>query len=35
VFRKEAGMNAFLMNPQKRIEKVSAIGIISKSGRYG
>ncbi len=34
-FRKEAGLNAFTLSPQKWIESTSAIGIISKSGRYG
>ena len=34
-FRKEAGLNRFQMSPQKWIEGVNAIGIISKSGRYG
>ena len=34
-FRKEAGLNAFTLSPQKWIETTSAIGIISKSGRYG
>jgi len=34
-FRKEAGLNAFTMSPTKRITSVNAIGIVSKSGRYG
>ena len=34
-FRNEAGSNAFTLSPQKWIEKTNAIGIISKSGRYG
>jgi hypothetical protein len=34
-FRKEAGLNAFTLSPQKWIERTSAIGLISKSGRYG
>ena len=34
-FRKEAGLNAFTLSPQKWIESTNAIGIISKSGRYG
>jgi len=34
-FRKEAGLNAFTLSPQKWIEKTNAIGIVSKSGRYG
>ena len=31
-FRKEAGLNAFTLSPQKWIETTGAIGIISKSG---
>lgn len=34
-FRKEAGLNAFTLSPKKWIEATSAIGIMSKSGRYG
>ena len=34
-FKKEAGSNAFTLSPQKWIEKTNAIGIVSKSGRYG
>jgi len=34
-FRKEAGLNAFTMSPQKWIESTNAKGMISKSGRYG
>lgn len=34
-FKNEAGYNAFTMAPQKWIEGVNAIGIVSKSGRYG
>lgn len=34
-FKNEAGANAFLMSPKKWIENTHAIGIISKSGRYG
>jgi len=34
-FRKEAGLNAFTLSPQKWIEKTNAIGLISKSGRNG
>lgn len=34
-FRKEAGYNAFTLSPQKWIENTNAIGIVSKSGRYG
>ena len=34
-FRNAAGANAFTMSPKKWIEGTNAIGIISKSGRYG
>jgi len=34
-FKNEAGTNAFVLTPQKWIERTNAIGIISKSGRYG
>ena len=34
-FKKEAGLNAFTLSPQKWIEATNAIGIVSKSGRYG
>lgn len=34
-FKNEAGANSFVLPPQKWIEKTSAIGMISKSGRYG
>ena len=34
-FRTQAGANAFTMSPKKWIESTNAIGIISKSGRYG
>ena len=34
-FRKEAGLNSFVMTAKKWIESTKAIGIISKSGRYG
>ena len=34
-FWKNAGSNAFVLSPQKWIEKTNAIGIISKSGRGG
>ncbi len=34
-FKNEAGANAFTMSPKKWIEGVNAIGIVSKSGRYG
>lgn len=34
-FRKEAGLNSFTMSPTKWIKSTNAIGLISKSGRYG
>lgn len=34
-FRKQAGLNAFTLSPQKWISNTGAIGIICKSGRYG
>ena len=34
-FKQEAGSNAFVLTPQKWISATNAIGIISKSGRYG
>ena len=34
-FRNQAGFNAFTMSPTKWIETTGAIGIVSKSGRYG
>ena len=34
-FKKEAGLNGFTLSPKKWIEATNAIGIISKSGRYG
>ena len=34
-FRTQAGSNAFTMSPKKWIEATDAIGIVSKSGRYG
>ena len=34
-FKNEAGSNAFVLNPQKWVLSTNAIGIISKSGRYG
>ncbi len=34
-FKKEAGLNAFTMSPQKWIANTNAIGIVAKSGRYG
>jgi hypothetical protein len=34
-FRIEAGSNSFALTPKKWIESTNAVGIISKSGRYG
>ncbi len=34
-FKNEAGGNAFVLSPKKWIESTSAIGLISKAGRYG
>jgi hypothetical protein len=34
-FRSQAGLNAFTMSPTKWIDGVNAIGIVTKSGRYG
>ncbi len=34
-FRNEAGYNHFVLSPQKWIESTQAIGLQSKSGRYG
>ncbi len=34
-FRSAAGSNAFVLSPQKWIASTNAIGITSKSGRYG
>ena len=34
-FRNAAGANAFTMSPKKWIEGTNAIGIVSRSGRYG
>ena len=34
-FRKLAGLNSFILTAKQWIEKTKAIGIISKSGRYG
>ena len=35
LFKNEAGSNSFVLSPQKWIDTTNAIGIISKSGRYG
>jgi len=34
-FKSEAGANAFTLSPQRWIKSTNAIGIVSKSGRYG
>ena len=34
-FKNDAGYNTFTMSPQKWINGVNAVGIVSKSGRYG
>ena len=34
-FKKMAGLNSFTLTPKQWIETTNAIGIISKSGRYG
>ena len=33
--RKQAGLNSFVLTPQKWIEATNAIGVTSKAGRYG
>lgn len=34
-FKNQAGSNSFTMSPDKWIKTTNAIGVISKSGRYG
>ncbi|MEW6419305.1 MAG: KilA-N domain-containing protein [Nitrospirota bacterium] len=34
-FKKQAGLNSFTLTAKQWIEKTNAIGIVSKSGRYG
>ena len=34
-FKNQAGSNAFVLSPQKWIAETDAVGLISKSGRYG
>ncbi|MCP5536148.1 MAG: KilA-N domain-containing protein [Akkermansiaceae bacterium] len=34
-FRNRAGLNSFVLTPRQWIETTSAVGIVSKSGRYG
>lgn len=33
--KKQAGLNSFTLTPKQWIEKTTAIGIVSRSGRYG
>jgi hypothetical protein len=34
-FRKQAGLNSFVLTAKQWTERTHAIGIVSKSGRYG
>lgn len=34
-FRNRAGLNSFVLTPHQWIENTAAVGIVSKSGRYG
>lgn len=34
-FKKQSGLNSFSLTPKQWIDKTNAIGLISKSGRYG
>jgi hypothetical protein len=34
-FKKQAGLNSFILTAKQWIERTNAIGLISKSGRYG
>lgn len=34
-FKNNAGSNSFSLTPKRWIESVGAVGLISKSGRYG
>lgn len=34
-FRKKAGLNSFTLTPKQWIENTDAIGLVSKTGRYG
>jgi hypothetical protein len=34
-FRIQAGLHSFTLTPKQWIEKTSAVGLISKQGRYG
>src|SRR3989338_2892286 len=33
--KKQAGLNSFILTAKQWVEKTGAIGLISKSGRYG
>lgn len=34
-FKKQAGLNSFTLSPKKWVESTNAVGVVSKSGRYG
>lgn len=34
-FRKQAGLNSFVLTAKRWVEKTGAIGLVSKAGRYG
>ncbi len=34
-FKRQAGLNSFVLTPKQWIEKTGAMGIVSKQGRYG
>ena len=34
-FKKQAGLNSFVLTAKQWIEKTGAVGLVSKSGRYG
>ncbi|WP_394351386.1 KilA-N domain-containing protein [Psychroflexus aurantiacus] len=34
-FKKQAGLNSFVLTPKRWIEATNAMGIVSKPGRYG
>jgi hypothetical protein len=34
-FRKESGLNSFILTPKKWITLTNAVGIVSKQGKYG
>ena len=34
-FKKQAGLNSFVLTPQQWIQTTNALGLVSKSGRYG